>query len=494
MLGTPEEEAMMGNRMLAAALGFMVLTGVRAEAQQKAPSLPPLQVLEQRYTGDLDQMLKRRVVRVLVIPSRTSYFMDKGTQRGTAYDSLKAFEQDFNQKQKGAKLKAHLVFIPLGQDEVLKALLEGRGDVIVAPIIVTPERQEQVLFTVPTWKDVREVLVTAPGTPPVKVLEDLSGRTVLVNPVTVYYQHLSELNDRLKAAGKPPATLLTVPATLMDDDLIEMVNAGVAEATVTRGYLADFWKQIYSGLGVATDAPLATGEMLAWVVRKDSPQLKAALDEFIVKSGQGTAFGNEVFRRYLKSLKYVRNNTSAEEMKKFQRTVAFFKKYSDQYGMDYLLLMAQGYQESRLDQSQRNPSGAVGVMQVLPSTGAEMGVGDITQEEANIHAGVKFLNFMINQYFKDAGMDRLNKGLFAFAAYNCGPARVSGLRREAEKRGLNPNVWFNNVEVVAAERVGQETVGYVSSIYKYYIAYTLLTEQAEARERAKTQVDGSKAK
>lgn len=487
---------MMRNKMLAAlvAVGFMVLTGVRSEVQQKAPSLPPLQVLEQRYTGDLDQMIKRRVVRVLVIPSRTTYFMDKGTQRGTAYDSLKAFEQDFNRKQKGSKLKAHLVFIPLGQDEVLKALLEGRGDVIVAPIIVTPERQEQVLFTVPTWKDVREVLVTAPGAPPVKVLEDLSGRTVLVNPVTVYYQHLSELNDRLKAAGKPPAKLLKVPATLLDDDLIEMVNAGVAEATVTRGYLADFWKQVYSGLGVATDAPLATGETLAWVVRKDSPQLKAALDEFIVKSGKGTAFGNEVFRRYLKSLKYVRNNTSAEEMKKFQRTVAFFKKYSDQYGMDYLLLMAQGYQESRLDQSQRNPSGAIGVMQVLPSTGAEMGVGDITQEEANIHAGVKFLNFMVNQYFKDAAMDRLNKGLFAFAAYNCGPARVSGLRREAEKRGLNPNVWFNNVEVVAAERVGQETVGYVSSIYKYYVAYTLLTEQADTRERARTQVDGSKAK
>jgi membrane-bound lytic murein transglycosylase MltF len=420
--------------------------------------------------------------------------MDKGTQRGTAYDSLKAFEQDFNQKQKAAKLKTHLVFVPVGQDQVLKALLEGRGDVIVAPIIVTPERKEQVLFTVPTWKDVREVVVTAPGTPPVRALEDLSGRTVLVNPVTVYYQHLSELNERLKAAGKPPATLLKVPATLLDEDLIEMVNAGVAEATVTRSYLADFWKQIYSDLGVATEASLATGETVAWVVRKDSPKLKAALDAFIARNNQGTAFGNELFRRYLKSLKYVRNNTSPDEMKKFQRTVTFFKKYGDQYGLDYLLVMAQGYQESRLDQTQRNPSGAIGVMQVLPSTGAEMGVGDITQEEANIHAGVKFLNFMITQYFKDAPMDKLNKGLFAFAAYNCGPARVSGLRKEAEKRGLNPNVWFNNVEVVAAERVGQETVGYVSGIYKYYIAYTLLSEQAGTREKAKAQVDGAKAK
>ena len=487
---------MVRKMMLAVAVtvGLMAVPGMGAEVRRKTDPLPKGAALEGKFTGDLDGMLKRRVVRVLVIPSRTSYFMDKGTQRGTAYDSLKAFEQDFNQKQRSVKLKTHLVFIPVSQDEALKALVEGRGDVIVAPIIVTPERREQVLFTVPTWKDVREVVVTAPGTPPVKALEDLSGRTVLVNPVTVYFQHLAELNERLKAAGKPPATLLKVPATLLDEDLLEMVHAGVAEATVTRSYLADFWKQIYSGLGVAADAPLATGETVAWVVRKDSPQLKAALDEFIVKSGQGTAFGNEIFRRYLKNLKYVRNNTSAEEMKKFQRTVAVFKKYGDQYGMDYLLLMAQGYQESRLDQSQRNPSGAIGVMQVLPSTGTEMGVGDITQEEANIHAGVKFLNFMITQYFKDAPMDKLNKGLFAFAAYNCGPARVSGLRREAEKRGLNPNVWFNNVEVVAAERVGQETVGYVSSIFKYYVAYTLLTEQADVREKAKAQVDGAKAK
>jgi membrane-bound lytic murein transglycosylase MltF len=490
-----EEQAIMRKRALAAAaVGLIFMPTLRAWAQQEPPPPPSLPVLQKRYTGDLDEMVKRRVIRVLVIPSRTMYFVDKGTQRGTAYDALTAFERQFNQKQKTGKLKVHLTFIPTAQNEVLDALLQGRGDVIAAGIIISPERKAKVDFTVPLWKDVQEVVVTAPGTPPLTSLEDLSDRTVLVSPITAYYQHLTELNERLKASGKPPAKLLKTPPELTDEDLLEMVNAGVAEATVTRGYMADFWKQVYGGLGVAKAVPLASGETLAWAVRKDSPRLRAALDDFIGRNNQGTAFGNELFRRYLKSLKYVRNNTSAEEMKKFQRTVALFKKYGDQYGMDYLLLMAQGYQESRLDQAQRNPSGAIGVMQVLPSTGAEMGVGDITQEEANIHAGVKFLNFMITQYFKDAPMDQLNKGLFAFAAYNAGPARVSGLRKEAEKRGLNPNVWFNNVEVVAAERVGQETVGYVSSIFKYYVAYTLLTEQAGAREKAKTQMDGDAAK
>ena len=124
-------------------------------------------------------------------------------------------------------------------------------------------------------------------------------------------------------------------------------------------------------------------------------------------------------------------------------------------------------------------------MQVMPATGKELKVGDIKQEEPNIHAGVKYMRFMIDQYFANEPMDRLNKALFAFAAYNAGPGRVRSLRKEAAKRGLDPNVWFNNVEVVASEKIGRETVTYVSNIYKYYIAYKLITEDAEERRKAR---------
>ena len=122
-------------------------------------------------------------------------------------------------------------------------------------------------------------------------------------------------------------------------------------------------------------------------------------------------------------------------------------------------------------------------MQVMPATGAELKVGDISQLEPNIHAGVKYMRFMINQYFDKEPMDQLNKGLFAFAAYNCGPGRVRSLRKEAEKRGLDPNKWFNNVEIVAAEKIGRETVTYVSNIYKYYVAYKLAMENMEERRK-----------
>ena len=147
-------------------------------------------------------------------------------------------------------------------------------------------------------------------------------------------------------------------------------------------------------------------------------------------------------------------------------------------------MMAQGYQESTLDQNAKSPVGAIGIMQVMPATGAAMQVGDIAETELNIHAGVKYIRFMVDRYFKDEPMDRLNKTLFAFASYNAGPDRIAQLRRETSTRGLDPNVWFNNVETVAARRIGMETVQYVSNIYKYYIAYKLITEAQEEREKA----------
>jgi len=127
----------------------------------------------------------------------------------------------------------------------------------------------------------------------------------------------------------------------------------------------------------------------------------------------------------------------------------------------------------------------VGIMQLMPATGEQMKVGDIKQTEANIHAGVKYIRFMVDKYFADEPMDDMNKILFAFAAYNAGPGRIHSLREEAAKKGLNPNVWIDNVELVAAERIGMETVTYVSNIYKYYIAYKLVAEREEERKRAR---------
>jgi membrane-bound lytic murein transglycosylase MltF len=249
-------------------------------------------------------------------------------------------------------------------------------------------------------------------------------------------------------------------------------------------HLARFWKQIFTNLVVHDNIAVRTEGAVAMAIRKNSPKLKAALDEFVKTHGRGTAFGNMTLRKYFQNAKYAKNATSEAEMKKFREVIGFFRKYGDKYDVDWLLMLAQGYQESGLNQAVQSKVGAVGVMQVMPKTGAELNVGDIKKIEPNVHAGVKYIRFMIDEYFKDEPMDRLNKGLFAFASYNAGPARIRQLRRETERRGLDPNVWFNNVERVVAEKIGRETVQYVGNIYKYYVAYRLAYEEIQERRKA----------
>jgi membrane-bound lytic murein transglycosylase MltF len=272
--------------------------------------------------------------------------------------------------------------------------------------------------------------------------------------------------------------LKEAPETLEDEDLLEMLNAGLIELVVVDKHKADFWMRIFPKLKVHDNVAVRTAGSIAWAMRKNSPQLKRVLDDFAKGHRVGTTTGNELLTRYLKSVKYVKDAASQAERKKFLALVQHFQKYGDKYGVDWVLMAAQGYQESQLNHNARSRVGAIGVMQIMPATGKELKVGDIGKIEPNIHGGVKYMRFMIDQYYEKEPMTNLNKALFAFASYNAGPARVQQLRKEAAKRGLDPNVWFHNVEYIAAERIGQETVTYVSNIYKYNVAYRLLLEAA----------------
>ena len=442
----------------------------------------------EKWTGDLEGMIKRRMIRVLVVYSKTFFFVDKGTQRGVAYEAFRKFEEHLNQKLKTRHLRVNVVFIPVSRDELLPALVEGRGDVAAANLTVTEGREKLVDFTDPLLTEVSEIVVAGPESSAIAAVDDLAGKEVFVRPSSSYFESLTELNARFKKEGKPEVKLKPAPENLEDEDLLEMLNSGLIKLLVVDSHKARFWKQVFPDLTLHEDVAVRSGGSIAWAIRDNSPKLKAELNEFVRKHGQGTAFGSEIFRRYLKSTKYVKNATSSEEIKKFRELVQFFRQYGDQYSMDWMLMAAQGYQESRLDQNAKSPVGAIGVMQVMPATGKELKVGDIRLTEPNIHAGVKYIRFVVDQYFKDEPMDELNKGLFAFASYNAGPGRVRQLRREAEKQGLDPNVWFNNVERVAAQKIGRESVTYVSNIYKYYIAYKLVQQEHLEREKAKQQV------
>jgi membrane-bound lytic murein transglycosylase MltF len=441
------------------------------------------------FTGDLDELVERRAVRVGVTFNRTFYFVDRGAQRGIAYEYGQLMEERLNKHfRTGTSNRIHVIFMALPRETLLSALIDGKVDLVAAQVPVTPELEQYVDFSDPTRTNVSQILVTGPGAPAIASLEDLSGKEVFARAFGGYQQSLLALNERFTAQGKPPMMIREAPPNLEDDDLLEMVNAGLIPAVVVDDYLAVFWKKIFPSLIVHDSIVLRSGGTLAIAVRKNNPHLRAALSTFMGKYGLGSAFGNQVERQYLVNATYAKRATSAEGRRTFQAVVNLFRKYSDRYQVDFLLMAAQGFQESRLNHSARSPVGAIGIMQIMPETGRSLRVGDITQLEPNIHAGVKYMRTVRDTYFADEPMDDLNKALFTFAAYNAGPGRVRQLRREAERRGLNPNVWFGNVEQIASERIGRETVTYVANIFKYYIAYRLVVEEAERREAAKAAV------
>lgn len=456
-----------------------------ATTTKPVPTVPALSKL---WTGDLDEMKKRRVIRVLTVYSKTFYFVDKGQPRGIVYESMHLFEEELNKKLKTGNLKLHVVVIPVNRDELLPGIASGRGDIAAANLEITPERQKTVDFTDPVYKGVNQIVITGPVSPKLGTIDDLAGKEVYVRKSSSYYESLSALNDRFKKEGKPLITLNLAPENLENEDLLEMLNAGLVKIVIVDQHIATFWKQIFENITLRTDLVLHDGGNIAWAIRQNSPLLKKELNTFIATNGRGTAFGNTILQRYLKNVKYVKNAATDAELKKFMSTIELFKQYSNQYSLDYLLMAAQGYQESRLDQTVKSQVGAVGVMQVMPATGKDMKVGDITKLEPNINAGVKYMRFMEDQYFKDEPMDDFNKLIFAFASYNAGPGRIRQLRKVAEERGYNPNVWFGNVERIAAEKIGRETVTYVSNIYKYYLAYKLIQEEQAAREKAKQSI------
>jgi len=396
-------------------------------------------------------------------------------------------EKALNAGTKDRARPIRVVFIPTSRDQLLPALAAGRGDIAAANLTITPERLELVDFSAPIAGDVSEILVTPAGTTAPASAEGLSGAKVHVRRSSSYYSSLVRLNTRLKALGKAPVEIVPADENLEDEDILEMVNAGLIPATIVDSHIATFWKQIFETIELHPDVRVREGGEVAWAIRKDSPQFKQVVDAFIAKNRKGSATGNDILNRYLKSTKWVKNATADADMKRLREVTDLFKKYSDQYGFDWLLVAAQGYQESGLDQSTRSRVGAIGVMQVMPATARDRNVNipNIHELEPNIHAGVKYLRFMVNEYFDEPGIDRVNRHLFAFASYNAGPNRIQRLRKVAADEGLDPNKWFNNVEVVVAREVGRETVQYVSNIYKYYLAYKLVVEQTREREAAK---------
>ena len=322
--------------------------------------------MQKTWTDDLDSVLQRRVIRVLTVYNKTFYFTDKYTQRGLTYEIFRLFEEDLNKKLAKKHLKIQVYFVPVARDQLIPALVAGKGDIAASNLTITAAREKLVDFSAPGYSNVSELVVSGPGSPKLSSIDDLAGKEVFVRKSTAYYESLTALNQRFAAEKRPPVNLKVAPEELEDEDMVEMVNAGLVPFIVMNKHLVDFWKQVYPKVTVHEGIALRTGGEIAWAIRENSPQLKAALDDFIVRHRQGTTIGNTLLTRYLKNAKYVNDAASESERKKFLDLVQYFKQYGDKYQVDWLLMAAQGYQESRLDQNVKSRVGAVGVMQVMP--------------------------------------------------------------------------------------------------------------------------------
>lgn len=441
--------------------------------------------LDEPWTGDYDGMKERRIIRVLVAYSKIGFFFDNGRIRGTAHDSLMEFEDVINKKEGLRKRKIKVVFIPVPRDRLLPGLVEGRGDIAVANLTITPERQKRVDFSDPVLTNVKEILVTGPAAPAISDLNSLSGQQIHVRKSSSYYKHLIRLNDSLTKHSKPPIQLIPASEYFEDSDLLEMVNAGLIPMIIVDDHKARFWVDIFPKISMHPEIYINSGGNIAWAFRKNSPLLKATVNAFVKTHRKSTLLGNIVYKRYLKENKWARQAMDPSEQKKYQVVADLFKQYAGQYAFDYLMIVALAYQESQLDNRKRSDAGAIGIMQMLPDTARDKNVDipDIEELENNIHAGVKYLRFLHDRYFDDPAVDILNRNLFTFAAYNAGPAKITRLRNDAKAMGLDPNVWFGNVEVVAARHIGRETVQYVSNIYKYYVAYKLVRRELDTKKR-----------
>lgn len=442
------------------------------------------------WSGDFDGMQKRRLIRILVPFSKTIYFIDRGEQLGTAVEAGNALADELNRGHEKEIDKIRVVYVPTSRDRLLPALIEGYGDIVAANLTITPSRKAIVDFTDALATGVKEILVTGPSAAPITSLDDLGGKTIFARPSSSYYEHLQLLNAAFKRSSKPEIDIRPIDENLEDEDLIEMVNAGLLPWCVVDDHKARIWATVFERVVMREDIAIAQEGEIAWAIRKGSPKLASALNAFVKGHKVGTTFGNIVKKRYYQSDKMVRAAYEGSEIEKYRALRAFFEKYATTYTFDVLLLTAQGYQESHLDQSRRSPRGAVGIMQLLPSTAADKAIGISGVAESadrNIEAGTKYMRHLIKTYLNEADINPANQMLLAFVAYNAGPGNLRKIRRTTSEMGLNPDVWFGNVENGAAKVIGRETVQYVSNIYKYYIAYSLFDEQERRRKEGKVQ-------
>ena len=443
-----------------------------------AIQLAPLNGSE--YVGDLAVLEKKRVLRVLVAADLGFYYIEDGTTKGIVADLLQHFGKDIHKNYPSL----HLQVIPVHRDNLLPYLVKGLGDLAVANITITAERKKIVAFSQPVLSNISEILINNKKQPPFTKVTDLSGQTIWVRKSSSYYQSLLKINNKLRMQNLPPASILFIDETLQDYELLELINLDLLNATVIDDHKIKIWEPILKNIRVNDSFVLRNNGQIAWAMRKDSPKLMAMVNKYINTVKEGTLIGNMIYNKYLENHRWLHTLLDPNNIDKMENLSHIFFRYSKQYDFDYLMLMAQGFQESGLNQHKVSNKGAVGIMQILPSTARDPNVDipNIYTSTNNIHAGIKYMRYLQDQYFSRSEIDYDNKIYLSLAAYNAGPGNINKMRRYAKEQGYNPNIWFNNVELITRKHIGLQPIVYVNNINRYFIVYKQIMKLQRFRD------------
>ena len=446
--------------VVVASLVALAATSFAAPAAKPvSPASTPAVVDSKPWTGDFDGMFERRRIRMLAPYSKSLFFMEGGRPRGLTAQLAKDFENYLNQKHAkelgGKRITVSLV--PTTRDKLLSALVDGGGDISGGNLTATASRAKIADFVSPTERaPAQELLVSSANAPAIATLEDLSGKRVNVRQASSYHESLMALNEKLNAASKPGVQVVLMSDALEDEDVLEMLNAGLIEYTVVDSWKAKLWAEMLPKIKVREDIVLRSGGTIGWAIRKQSPKLQAELDGFYKNASQQGLIEARLanYHEILGELA----KRGAGQASRFDQTVAMLQKYGAQHAFDPLMLVAEGFQEGSTK--------AAATAAAPPATPEEI--------EKGVQAATKYIDQLMAGSFADARFSDLDRTLFTFASYKVGADKIASMRQEATKRGLDPNQWFNNVELVSAQKLGMETTAYVRNILKYNVASQLV--------------------
>jgi membrane-bound lytic murein transglycosylase MltF len=447
--------------------------------------VPPRQ--RETWLGDLDGMLQRGQVRILIPFSRTFFFRANDQELGLSSEILGRYKQFLNDQLVLGDQKIKFIFLPTPEERLLEDLLAGKGDIVAAAPALSPEQEKRVAFVSPVAAEIQEILVTGPDAPQFKSIFNLSGQEITVREDSSYVAGLRKLNNTLASIGRKPVRLHFADTFLDDEDLLEMTAAGLLPMTVVDSHVGEFWGTVFHDLRLHNNIALRTAKEISWAARADSFLLRESIRSFHKNSYLPRDGHLGLTDYYRVKDGFLSNSLSLPALERYHSTAALFEQYGKQYSFPPLLLTALAYQESQLDLSWPGKNGRVGLtgihLSAVLEEGLEADLQQIRKPEYNIHTAARYLRFLADHYFSSSRLSEPDRNLMAVAAYQAGPEQVMAARKRAALAGYNPDIWFHHVETALPPEDGRDTAQYVRNIYNYSKAYEYFLDQTDNREQ-----------